>query len=286
MSIQSFCFRLERKASEIFSIYCSSKTHLALCLLVRWQESGEGSLDGVGTAADGVTRVAVVRTLSMEANVVRWRDEKCLQQIIVRQLINLRGDVQNATSHRHRTTKAKQSWLIGRRGRSKKECKLIQSVSGISQQIVMHAERESLKWSNHIDCTAANSLASELLLLGSGQIINCETVGKSAFRHFVTNNSVGPVVSQNSQSQIIIISPVEVKCRNLGVMSLKVGEVEVIGKRLLLTRKPENGRWRSKRRSQKIALNCPGRDFSHHFRRLNHPGKQKRESESLSRLNK
>ena len=49
----------------------------------------------------------------MKADVVRGRNEKCLQQIIVGQLIDFRRDVENATGNWHGTTEAKQSdwWL-------------------------------------------------------------------------------------------------------------------------------------------------------------------------------
>lgn len=80
--------------------------------------------------------VAIVRALSMEADVVRWRNEKCLQQIIVSQLINFRCDVQNATGHRHRTTKAQQSdgWVSWR---EKKKCKI-----GLNQSPGMAIDRD------------------------------------------------------------------------------------------------------------------------------------------------
>ena len=45
----------------------------------------------------------------MKADVVRGRNEKCLQQIIVGQLIDFRRDVENATGNWHGTTEAKQS---------------------------------------------------------------------------------------------------------------------------------------------------------------------------------
>lgn len=78
-------------------------------MLVGWQEGSEGSLNCVWIAANRMTRVAVVRTFAMEADVVRRRNEKCLQQVIVGQLIDFCRDVENAPGNWHRTTEAEQS---------------------------------------------------------------------------------------------------------------------------------------------------------------------------------
>lgn len=56
-----------------------------------------------------MTRVAVVAAFAVKADVVGWRDEKCLQQIIVGQLIDLGRNVQDPTSYGHRSSEAKQS---------------------------------------------------------------------------------------------------------------------------------------------------------------------------------
>lgn len=100
-----WCFEL---IASIFISY-SADTHLALRLFVSGQERCKWTFYRVWAAADCMTRVAIIRTLSMETNVIRRRNEKCLQQIIVGELINFRRDVEYPPGDGHCTTKAKHS---------------------------------------------------------------------------------------------------------------------------------------------------------------------------------
>lgn len=70
-----------------------SHTYLSSRRLPLGQERGKGALQHVRVAANGVGRVAIVGALSVEAQIVRGRDEECLQQIILRHLVNLCGDI-------------------------------------------------------------------------------------------------------------------------------------------------------------------------------------------------
>ena len=70
------------------------------------QERGEATLQEVRRAADGVARVAVVGALAVEAEVPGRAHEERLEDVTVRHLVNLRGHVQQAASHRHAPTEA------------------------------------------------------------------------------------------------------------------------------------------------------------------------------------
>ena len=81
-------------------------THLPARLLPLGKERGEGALQRVRVAADGVRGVAVVGALAVEAQVVGGRHEERLEQIVLRHLVDLRGDVEGASHHGHRPTEA------------------------------------------------------------------------------------------------------------------------------------------------------------------------------------
>ena len=54
-------------------------------------EGGEADLQRVGAATDGVGGVAVVGTLAVETEVARGRDEEGLQQVSLRQTVDISG---------------------------------------------------------------------------------------------------------------------------------------------------------------------------------------------------
>lgn len=60
-------------------------------------------------------------------------------------------------------------------------------------------------------------------------------------------------------SYLIIISPVQMKSRHFGVVSLVVGEVKVIWQRLLLTRKS------AKEKQRKSSFKLPSKKFHRDF---------------------
>lgn len=81
-------------------------TYLSLGDLIGRQEGGEAPLQRVGVAADGVPRVAVVRALAVEAEVVGRRHEECLQDVAFCDVIDLRGHVEYSSDYRHGAAEA------------------------------------------------------------------------------------------------------------------------------------------------------------------------------------
>lgn len=53
-------------------------------------------------------RVAVIRTLPVKAEVVRWRHEECLQYVPFSDVIDLGGHVESAPHDRHSATETEQ----------------------------------------------------------------------------------------------------------------------------------------------------------------------------------
>lgn len=101
-------YKYERAGSEsrIFDYntineHVTMKTHLPLSNIRRRQKSGEASLQHVRVAAYCVSRVAVVRALAVEAEVVRRGHEKCLEYVPFGDVIDLGGHVEYAAHDRH-----------------------------------------------------------------------------------------------------------------------------------------------------------------------------------------
>ena len=67
-------------------------------------EGGEADLQRVGAATDGVGGVAVVGTLAVETEVARGRDEEGLQQVSLRQTVDISGTTTLSSGGRHRET--------------------------------------------------------------------------------------------------------------------------------------------------------------------------------------
>jgi len=67
--------------------------HLPGAELLAGQESREGAFEGVWAAAHGVGSITVVAALAVEAQVVRRRHEKSLQQLGVTDVVHFRGHV-------------------------------------------------------------------------------------------------------------------------------------------------------------------------------------------------
>ena len=65
-------------------------------------EGGEADLQRVGAATDGVGCVAVVGTLAVETEVARGRDEEGLQQVSLRQTVDISGTTTLSSEGRHR----------------------------------------------------------------------------------------------------------------------------------------------------------------------------------------
>lgn len=70
-----------------------SKPHLSTRHLPLGQEGGKGALQHVRVSTNCMRSVAVVRALAVEAQVVGWRHEERLEQLILGHLVNLRRDI-------------------------------------------------------------------------------------------------------------------------------------------------------------------------------------------------
>lgn len=75
--------------------------HLALRNALVRQESRIRSLQHVRVTADRMRRVAVVRTLAVEADVVARGHEESLEELSVNQRVDLGGDVAETARHGH-----------------------------------------------------------------------------------------------------------------------------------------------------------------------------------------
>lgn len=77
--------------------------------IAAWQISSHATLQLVRGAANGVSRVAIIRAAAMETDVVRRRDEERPEDVADGHVVYFRGHVQDAADYGHRPPEAEHS---------------------------------------------------------------------------------------------------------------------------------------------------------------------------------